>query len=173
MHSNALIDNVLRRFQSEIGPDYERYRNHVYRVYSFCLQLDKSDVNRDKYAIAAAFHDLGIWTDHTFDYLQPSMWLAELYLEESGRAAWNAEIAQMIYWHHKLSPYAGEATAEIFRRADWIDVSLGALRFGLERQAIRSIRKQWPNAGFHLFLLKKSAVNFLEHPLNPLPVFKK
>jgi hypothetical protein len=38
--------------------------------------------------IAACFHDLGIWTDHTFDYLSPSAGLARDYLQRYGLSAW-------------------------------------------------------------------------------------
>ena len=81
----------------------------------------------EKIAIAAAFHDLGIWTDHAFDYLTPSVKHAKAYLGRHDRAEWTAEIAEMICQHHKVSAYAGAAGSlvEPFRRADWIDVTRG------------------------------------------------
>ena len=57
-----------------------------------------------KMAIAAAFHDMGIWTDGTFDYLQPSIGLAGEHLARSGRPEWTPEITAMILEHHKISP---------------------------------------------------------------------
>ncbi|MCB9306120.1 MAG: HD domain-containing protein [Lewinellaceae bacterium] len=174
-HPNTLIEAVLERYRSHLGEDYDKYRNHVYRVYSLCLLFDGDAANRDKYALAAAFHDLGIWTDRTFDYLDPSIGQAGAYLRETGRADWIDEISQMIFWHHKLSPYnaGNKTTVDNFRKADWVDLTLGSLAFGLRRNAIRAIRQRWPNAGFHVFLLKKSVQNFFMHPLNPLPVFKR
>ena len=41
-------------------------------------------------AIAAAFHDIGIWTAGTFDYLEPSVRVAAAYLTGTGRAASSA-----------------------------------------------------------------------------------
>lgn len=174
-HPNQSIDPLLQRFASVLGNDYEKYRNHVVRVFSNCLLIDTEPANREKYAIAAVFHDIGIWTDGTFDYLAPSIGQVEIYLYETGRENWTDEISQMIYWHHKLSRYRGEhpGTVETFRKADWIDVSLGILTFGLDKQKIRRARRKYPNAGFHVFLLKQSVKNFFRHPLNPLPVFKK
>lgn len=158
-----------------LGRDFEKYHHHVYRVFSNCLLLDEVPDNREKYAITAVFHDIGIWTNHTFDYLDPSIALVKIYLNETGRPDWFSEISNMIYWHHKLSQYKGahEKTVEIFRKADWMDVSWGLLNFGVERQKISVFRKRFPNAGFHLFLAKQSVRNFFRHPLNPLPVFKR
>ena len=47
-----------------------------------CLLIDCEKNNEEKYAIASVFHDVGIWTDHTFDYLDPSIEQAKIYLTE-------------------------------------------------------------------------------------------
>ena len=174
-HTDPGIDSMLQRFRPVLAKDFEKYRNHVYRVFSNCLLIDNDASRREKYAIAAVFHDIGIWTDHTFDYLDPSITQAHIYLREVLMEEYRDEISEMIFWHHKLSRYTGvhEKTVETFRKADWIDVSLGLLRFGLDAQKISWTRKQFPNAGFHWFLVKQSAQNLFKHPLNPLPVFKK
>ncbi|MFT3822692.1 MAG: hypothetical protein QM731_02185 [Chitinophagaceae bacterium] len=173
--TNNIIDSVLETYIVQLGKDHERYRNHVYRVFSNCLLLDKDKHNEDKYAIAAVYHDIGIWTNHTFDYLDPSIDQASQYLNTTNQRQLTEEIAQMIYWHHKITAYKGNYmnTVETFRKADWIDVSLGLLSFGINKQQLRQSRQQLPNRGFHWFLLKQTANNFLKHPLNPIPVFKK
>jgi hypothetical protein len=66
-----------------------------------------------------------------------------------------------------------EKTVEVFRKADWIDVSLGLLTYGYDKQKIKAMRRRFPNAGFHWFLIKQSVQNLWKHPLNPLPVFKR
>lgn len=174
-HNDPDIDSMLQRFKPILGEDFERYHNHVYRVFSNCLLMDPELQCREKYAIAAVFHDIGIWTDHTFDYLDPSIAQLKIYLDETGKQDWFGEISKMIYWHHKLSQYKEEyqKTVEVFRKADWIDVSLGLLTFGHDRQKIKSIRKELPNSGFHWFLVKQSVRNLIKHPLDPLPVFKQ
>lgn len=169
------IENIFSPFQSIIGKDLPRYKNHVYRVYLNCLLMDDNTANREKYAIAAVFHDIGIWTDHTFDYLAPSIKQAKLYLAGINKPEWAEEISAMIEWHHKVSSYKGdyETTVETFRKADWIDVSLGLKTFGADKVKIRENRKTIPNLGFHWFLVKQSLRNFLKTPLKPLPMFKK
>ncbi|MFT3678821.1 MAG: HD domain-containing protein [Ferruginibacter sp.] len=174
-YSNTIIEDLLTGFRPVLGTDYNKYRNHVYRVFLNCILIDRLEANAEKYAIAAVFHDIGIWTDQTFDYLQPSIRQAEIYLTRINKAAWLDEISLMINWHHKISKYKGmhTETVENFRKADWIDVSLGLLSFDLDRKSINETRKKFPNAGFHLFLIKETVKNFFRHPLNPLPIFKK
>lgn len=175
MHDNSMIDGLLHRYQPELGPDFQRYRHHVYRVYEHCLLLDPDHHHHEQYALAAVFHDIGIWTAGTIDYLQPSIAEASAYLAEHGKKDLIADITLMIYWHHKPTSYRGqsELVVETFRRADWMDVSLGLIRFGVSRKKLRNYRQQFPTLGFHRFLLKQLLRNFLRHPLNPLPMFRK
>ncbi|SDM46854.1 hypothetical protein SAMN05421823_11413 [Catalinimonas alkaloidigena] len=171
---HALPDTLLQRFRPMLGQDFARYRNHVHRVFSHCLLLDREESHAAKYAVAAVFHDLGIWTDHTFDYLAPSVQQARRYLTEHGHADWTEEITLMIYWHHKLIPYRGQHAplVETFRRADWMDVTFGWVRFGVDRQQLRHVRRQWPNLGFHVFLVRETGKRLRRHPLHPLPMFR-
>ncbi|OJV20483.1 MAG: hypothetical protein BGO21_07830 [Dyadobacter sp. 50-39] len=168
------IESILSAYSARIAGDLDKYRNHVYRVYRNCQQLDPNTFNHKVYAIAAAFHDVGIWTDHTIDYLNPSVAHAMDYLHNEGEHALQSQVATMIYWHHKTSIYKGPFahTTEVFRKADWADVSLGLLAFGMERKRLRATRQQFPNRGFHVFLVGKVFANFFRHPLNPLPMFK-
>src|SRR5436190_11292272 len=106
-YTNQVIDELLQPFKSVIGEDLEKYRNHVLRVYQNCLLLDSNKDNDFKYAIAAVYHDIGIWTKQTIDYLQPSIEQAKIFLTQTGNEEWVEEISLMIYWHHKLSRYEG------------------------------------------------------------------
>ncbi len=173
--SNAIIEALLLQFKDSMPGDFEKYRNHVYRVFNNCLLLDGKKENEEKYAIAAVFHDIGIWTNNTIDYIDPSVIQAEQYLASVGKRECIEEVTQMIYWHHKIKNYDGDykQTVETFRRADLIDVSLGLISFGCNNNTLKESRKQFPNKGFHVFLLKKLGVNFFNHPLNPLPMFKR
>ena len=173
--SNDLLDKLLLRFKPRLANDYEKYRNHVYRVFLNCTTLDTESANEEKYAIAAVFHDIGIWTNNTFDYLDPSIAELKEYLYEINKNEWLSEISSMIYWHHKVKAYVGEysATVEVFRKADWVDVSLGLLKFGIESKKISAIKRSFPNAGFHFFLLKQTGKYWIKHPLNPIPVLKR
>ena len=174
-YTNKIIEDLLGKFQPIIGNDFRLYRNHVYRVYLNCLIIDAKSGNEPKYAIASVFHDIGIWTDHTFDYLDPSIKQAKLYLMGINKQEWIEEISAMIYWHHKISSYKGkdQAIVENFRKADWIDVCFGLKTYGVDKNKIRQNIKAIPTAGFHFFLLKKTFRQFLKQPWRPLPMFKK
>ena len=81
-----VLEDVLLAHAPQLGADLPGYRNHAYRVANLCAALRPPDPDsRDRIAIAAAFHDLGIWTADTFDYLPPSIELATDYLRRSGR----------------------------------------------------------------------------------------
>ena len=169
------LDRVLETHAIELGRDFTAYRNHAYRVVNFCVALAPcADATLEKVALAAAFHDLGIWTARTFDYLQPSIELACSHLNCAGHDNWRASVAGMSREHHKIRGFRG-ADAELiepFRRADWIDVSLGVLSFGLPRERVREIRARWPNEGFHQRLAQLALERLRKHPLSPIPVLK-
>ncbi len=167
-----VAEDILEAHAGALGKDLPAYKNHVLRVLRF-FRLLGGDCT-EQLVIAAAFHDLGIWTAGTFDYLEPSVALAESYLETSNRNDHVQETTAVIVNHHKLRPYRGpfEDSVERFRQADLVDVSLGLIRFGLPRADIRAIRSDHPNAGFHPRLLDLSLRQFLRHPLHPLPMVR-
>ena len=171
----TLLENILDRYRSELGPDYPGYRNHVYRVVNFCTGIHGADqTDRDKIIIAACFHDLGIWTSHTFDYLPPSVALAHQYLGENSQGAWFDEIEMMIMNHHKITSMRGGelSLVESFRRADWIDVTKGVRSMGVSRKSIQLVLGHFPNAGFHKKLLQLSLEQLRKKPLNPAPMMR-
>jgi hypothetical protein len=171
----ALLDELLQHHAAVLGDDFTAYRNHTYRVVNFCSALSTYDpVSLEKMAIAAAFHDLGIWTDGTFDYLPPSERLARAYLVARGKAEWSSEIREMIHEHHKITGYKPNPNwlVEAFRRADLVDVSLGIITFGLPRKFVREVLSTFPNAGFHKRLIQLTFSRLLSHPLSPLPMYR-
>ena len=106
----APLDAILDRHAADLAADFTAYRNHAYRVATLCAsQASGAPEAIEKIAIAAAFHDLGIWVDHTFDYLDPSVRLAREHLLASGRAAWVPEVTAAILEHHRITRYRGRA----------------------------------------------------------------
>jgi hypothetical protein len=80
----------------------------------------------------------------------------------------------MIGEHHKLGKYSDDKNTliEIFRKGDLVDFSLGFVKCGLPKTYIKSVKKSFPNAGFHKGLVKLAGGWFCRHPLNPIPVLK-
>jgi len=172
--SDPTVDTVLRAYAPELGQDAVAYRNHVYRVMNLCAAIAKDGADFEKIAIAAVFHDLGIWTNKTFDYIDPSVALAREYLMRQGRTEWVEEIETMIAEHHKITPSAANplSLVEPFRQADWIDVTRGLRTFGLPRQLVTWIFTAWPNTGFHWRLVMLTLERLRTHPLDPLPMVR-
>jgi hypothetical protein len=173
----AALDAILDRHAGALGADFTAYRNHACRVATLCASqapLGDDPEAIEKIAIASACHDLGIWTDRTFDYLDPSVRLAGEHLLAAGRAAWVPEVSAAILEHHRITPYRGAHAwlVEPFRRADWMDVSLGLVASGLSRQLFQAALDRWPRAGFHRLLVRLAWRHGRRHPTNPLPMLK-
>jgi hypothetical protein len=177
VYRQAVIDEVLGARRDALGGDLAAYRGHVYRVFNFARNIAGSPAHDDAIAVAAVFHDLGIWSDGTFDYLAPSARRAADHLAGAPGAhgAIDAqEVERMILLHHKLTRCAPEdgALAEAFREADLVDLSLGAARFGLPRAFVRETREAFPNAGFHRCLVRVSTRWIARHPTRPMPMMR-
>jgi hypothetical protein len=168
------IDDILDSHASALGHDFVAYRNHVYRVVNLCVAIVGDRGELEKIATAAVFHDLGIWTDRTFDYIAPSIALAREYLVACAREDWIADISTMIADHHKITPSTANphSLVEAFRQADWIDVTGGLRRFGVPRRFVARLFARWPDAGFHWRLVQLALDRFLTHPLTPLPMVR-
>jgi hypothetical protein len=170
-----LLEEILEPWRPRIGDDFEGYRNHVSRVLNFSFALRAcSDEERRKLIIAGAFHDIGIWSDGTVDYLPPSIAQAKIYLTAHGLTAWTPEIEVIIDLHHKMRPYRGGASplVDIFRRADRADFSLGVIKGGVPAAVVRAAKTAYPNAGFHKRLMQLAGGWFAKHPLSPPPFLK-
>ena len=168
------VENIIKSYQTVLGKDYDGYRNHLYRLINLCEAVKPlNDTESEKIAIAAVFHDLAIWTEHTADYVGPSEALAKAYLRSIEFPEWEEDVCSIIREHHKFTACdKGLTLAEIFRRADWIDVTSGLRSFGVPRKDIQWIMKEFPDEGFHPLLAGVIRNQIIKHPLNPLPMFK-
>jgi hypothetical protein len=171
---SRLLDGLFAASRSVLGDDHEAYRNHCYRVLNFALGLAPAEGDaRARLEVACFFHDFGIWADATFDYLEPSATRALAYLESIGRLGWSEEVRRMVTEHHRITSAAAQGPhVEAFRRADWADVSLGALRRGLPRGFVAEVRRAFPNRGLHRRLVTLTLARARRYPLSPLPMIK-
>ncbi|MCC6968213.1 MAG: hypothetical protein IT391_18245 [Nitrospira sp.] len=173
--THNLIEQILAKWAGAIGEDYPGYKGHVYRLFNYCLALRPcTEEDRTKVAIAACFHDLGLWSHHTLDYIPPAVSHATEYLSTTGRQAWVEEIALMIGMHHKVRAYTDRQypLVELFRKGDLVDVSWGLVRYGIPRSYITVVQHHFPNQGFHKFLMRNGAAWLVTHPFNPAPFMR-
>ncbi len=169
------IDEILDAFGAALATDRTAYRGHVYRVFHACCAItDAGDDRDDAIALASAFHDLGIWSDATVDYLPPSARRLREHLEATGRHALADELERMVLLHHKLTPCRGpdDRRVEAFRRADLFDLTFGLVRFGLPRAWVRELYAAFPTAGFQRRVLRLVGGHAIGHPLRPLPMVR-
>lgn len=171
------FDSIVESYKSKIGKDFNGYRNHCYRVFQFCQALSDKELGEEdsqKLQIALAFHDLGLFTDNTVDYLPPSMTLADEYLAHTKQAKFRDEILLMIEQHHKITAFDSTVypLVELLRQADLVDFSLGMVKFGLDKDYIKQVKKAYPNKGFHKMVVMRQMGWLTKHPNNPFPIFK-
>ena len=173
--TNGLIEGILAVWKDRIADDYLGYRGHVYRMFNFCLALHPcTEEEREKLAIAACFHDIGLWSDHTVDYIPPSVAQVKSYLSNTGQQTWSEEIGLMVEMHNKIRAYRDNRypLVELFRKGDLVDFSLGFFTFGIPRSYIKNVKKTIPNNGFHKFLMQGAREWFFKHPFS-LPPFMR
>jgi len=172
---HAVLEDMLDEWSPALGPARAAYAGHAYRVYNLARSVLGSSRGDDELAVASAYHDLGIWSDRTFDYLAPSIARAEGYLRTRASAAPAPLVRELIANHHALRRIRGGIApdlAEAFRRADLVDVTGSLYRAGLDRGFLRELVAVFPYAGFHGVLARAAWSWFLKHPLNPLPMLR-
>lgn len=172
---NDQIEAILATWQDRIGGDYLGYKGHIYRMFNYCLALHScSEEEKTKLAIAACFHDIGIWSAHTLDYLPPSVTEVKQYLSETGRQEWCEEIGLIVEMHHKIRPCKIDKypLVELFRMGDLVDFSFGLIKFGISCAYVSEVKAAIPNHGFHRFLIKAAREWFTKHPFTPPPFMK-
>ena len=170
-----LVEEIIGGHQKHMGDQFLPYKNHVYCVLNFCFMFSEpSSEEADKLAIAAAFHDLGMWPGDQIDYLDPSIELARDYLRRTKRDGWIEEISLMIEFHHRFRkcPKEFPLLVEILRKGDWVDATKGLRRFGLPKAEVRRVQDEIENLGFHSNLIRIAKNEFWKRPFNPLPMMK-
>jgi len=173
-HSNT-IETPLQHWRTALGNDYTCYRNHVYRLFNYCIaQQTLTTEEREAVAIASVFHSIAIWLDDTSDYTELSAQRANNYLVREGKGHLSALVRQMIKEHHKITTYTGqhEHLVELFRKADWMDNSVNLLTFDIKKETLKAIKTAFPYKGFHLRLGKQTFKQWSKRPFTAVPVFK-
>ena len=151
------VDELLARYEPQIGKDFPGYRNHVYRDITFAMHLlNQAQEHERLVETIFVYHDIGLWTDHELAYLEPSEAVA---LADNEKYGWGFDpelLRNAIHWHHKISRYdgPGQEIVEACRKADWVDFTLGFMRKGIEKTAIAEVRNAFPEEGFHKTLLR-------------------
>lgn len=170
---HSIIEDALDAWP--VGDARAAYGGHAYRVFNFARRILGTDREDDVLAAASAFHDIGIWTDGTFDYLPPSVTHARDFVASKLPHLSPDVVADIIDNHHvlrRIHEGANASVIECFRLADRVDVSRGWLGAGLDRSFRREVAHALPYEGFHGILIRTALQWFLRHPLRPLPMMR-
>ena len=157
---DPIIESELSRFGPAIGNDLLGYRNHVYRVLTYAMHFLAGDSRwRPVIAFALVYHDIGMWTDGTLAYLEPSEVQAERARADRAPHIDAQLLRDIIHWHHKMTAFTGPHADVVnaVRKADWIDASQGMIRKGLSRAQIAATNAILPGLGFPETLMRLAA----------------
>lgn len=176
-HSHPLLDEILSTYREQLGTLWHGYRNHCLTVFNIIrARMQLTSEQETAVVIAAAFHDLALWSDDTFDYLDPSAARARVYCEQTGRAEMAPLVESMIQNHHKIfrgSLVGGDQLCLAFRDADWSAFTFGLIPFDRSSKPRKLIAATFPNAGFHIFLAKRTVRHLVSGGIfNPFPMMK-
>lgn len=153
--NSKFVEDHLLEYKDLIGNDYDGYRNHIYRVLTYTMHfLNGEEKHLRTIAAALVYHDLGLWTDGTLSYIEPSCHQAKKHLTEFNDVDQQL-IHDIIDSHHKFTAFTGpgEKVVNAVRKADWMDASYGVLSKGMPRKHIRAVMDAIPEAGFHQTLM--------------------
>lgn len=164
-------ERILNNYKNDLGKDFQPYLGHCSRVLRYMSELGLKEEDEELASVLVAFHDLGIWTDDTMDYLEPSVLLAIDYIQSEGLDIDPETTRLVIGDHHKVTA-TSNPVAELLRKADLIDLTMGMIRFGVPKQVIKETRIQIPYLGFHSMITKKTLQHAVRNPLNPFPMLK-
>lgn len=170
--TSPIMDNILESYKGYLGADYQKYRGHCYRLinYMIALGLGEEDLEVCQYAIP--FHDLGIWTAQTMDYLAPSCEEAIKYIKKNNENIDSKQVSNIINNHHKITKIKGDSGAELLRKADLIDLTTSFVSFGIDKKTKKIIKQRFPYHGFQFFIYKKVMKHAIRNILNPFPMLK-
>lgn len=173
--NNSVVDGILDDWATVIGKNYNRYRNHVYRVFNYSMAFnDYRNQDEATIAFAACFHDIIVWSEHKFENQTLNIEEVKEYIANQELGVDLHVVSLMIKNHHKVRSYVGEEErlVENFRKADLTDVSKGRVRFGLKQHSVQLCQDTFAYKGFHSAMRRKTISNFIRRPFRPLPMPK-
>jgi HD domain len=165
----------LRTLCGERDGPMERHGLRVYEIARELARRRGLDVDNELLACVAWLHDAGLY---------PGAASADTYVVDGRRLLarvlasfdWPGERVALagdaVERHHELRPqWKRGAEVELIRRADLIDVSGGAIQFGLGRPWLRDLFVRVPRAGLAREIARLVGGALRSRPLTMLEIF--
>ncbi|KAJ8909066.1 hypothetical protein NDN08_005763 [Rhodosorus marinus] len=158
------LDEHLKSFEESLGGDFDGYRNHCLRVLTYAVHFLKEGSGFDASEVsialpvlgaALAYHDIGLWADGELYYIEESAERAKEALQDKFSVQQISTIHNIIMEHHKITPWHGEdeALVNAVRKADWVDATMGFVRYGMPTGNIATTRNALEESSFHETLM--------------------
>jgi hypothetical protein len=165
----------LRTATGEIGGPMERHCLRCRHIGAELATRRSWIVDGEVLTVAAILHDIGLYPGvATADtYVADGAALARSLLAEHGWSPTRIELcAEAVDRHHELRRQRSRGVeVEALRLADLVDVSGGLLRFGLDREWLRSLRRAVPARGLGGELAREVGRALRERPLSLPRIF--
>ena len=165
------IEQILAKYRNDLGDDFVPYKGHCYRVINYMKCMGMTSQEEHISTVLVPFHDIGIWTHQTMDYLAVSAAVAREYIQREKMDIEDEIIDTFIRDHHKISS-SPNGLAEKLRKADLIDLTWGRIRWGIPRGHVRQIKQHFPHQNFQKKVYAKVLRYACSHPLRPFPMLK-
>ncbi len=150
---------ALRRAAGVTDGAMERHSVRVFLLMELQAETTARPLDREAAICASLLHDVGLFPcAATRDaYVADGRRFTDAILAPLGWAeARRALCLDAVEYHHSLrAQWQRGFEVEWLRRADAIDVSAGALRFGLDRHRVRAVFESVPRAGLYAELARQ------------------
>eukprot|EP00537_Pseudo-nitzschia_pungens_P014402 CAMPEP_0172388096 /NCGR_PEP_ID=MMETSP1061-20121228/5259_1 /TAXON_ID=37318 /ORGANISM="Pseudo-nitzschia pungens, Strain cf. pungens" /LENGTH=237 /DNA_ID=CAMNT_0013117905 /DNA_START=88 /DNA_END=801 /DNA_ORIENTATION=- len=155
------LDDELFTLASYIGQDLGSYRNHCLRVLTFTRfflpDLDEESLSdvMDLSATVIPYLHIGLWTGESFNFLESSEEKLEKSLGDTFPEIEMEIMRAIVLQQYKTSDYTGlrsqtgNALVNAVRKANWVDTTMGLIRFNLPSSLLEAAYDELDGAGFH------------------------
>lgn len=174
LHQTPAAQACLEALRTTTGEHHGPMERHGLRCYFIAERLAAPrPVDSEVLLCAAWLHDAGLWRKTGDPYVTEAARMAEETLASFG---WPVERLQRCMdaceQHH--APTSREhmgIEVELMRRADLVEVSCGAIAFGVPRAWLRGLFRAVPRSGFYPMITGAVADEIRRRPRSLLAVF--
>ncbi len=167
----------LRSLSGEVAGPMERHGLRVYEIAGEMARRRGLDVDREVLLCAAWLHDAGLYAGASTrsTYVVDGRHLLERVVATFDWPSERLRLAgDTIERHHELrSQWHRAHEIELMRRADLVDISAGAVRFGLDRGWLHDLAERIPRRGMAGHIAKLVGGALRTKPLTMLEIFRR
>lgn len=158
------LDDELFSLASAVGHDFGAYRNHCLRVLTFTKYFLPASFEKDfpgaidLAATSIPYMRTGLWKEtktNPLNHVESSKDHIDAALKASFTPPEMDILRAIVLQQHKITDYAGmdsekgNILVNAVRKANWVDITMGLVRFGLPASLLEAAYEELNSAGFH------------------------